>query len=315
VTQAWDVKFICFILALVPLFWAPSSIFDQRGYVWFARIGAFVFLILQQIILVDFAYSLNDMLYNYSQPLLLAASLFLFATALTGLILLFVYFNGCETSNAFMSLALVFIVAFTGIQLCSDPEHGHNLLSSSAVACYVVYLTYVAVSSNPEGEGACNPLYSTSSNTLGMVLGLSIAFISMVATVYLASSSVTQLIAEANQEAKPPPSTNLTRDLLTGEADTTTAASAASMETVARRSFNGNSSGTVWKFNLVMVLICQYWCMVLTDWGDSTKTGSSSSPSAGYTVMWMNVAASWICIALYIWTLIAPWLFPDRDFS
>jgi hypothetical protein len=30
------------------------------------------------------------------------------------------------------------------------------------------------------------------------------------------------------------------------------------------------------------------------------------------TAMWMRVVSSWVCIALYIWSLVAPVLMPDR---
>jgi hypothetical protein len=82
-----------------------------------------------------------------------------------------------------------------------------------------------------------------------------------------------------------------------------------------RRTLSSADGSIIWKFNVVMVLICQYWCMVLTDWGSSSDRDSGSSPTAGYTAMWMNIVAAWICVVLYVWTLIAPRLFPDRDFS
>ena len=30
------------------------------------------------------------------------------------------------------------------------------------------------------------------------------------------------------------------------------------------------------------------------------------------TAMWMRVVSSWVCILLYIWSLVAPVLMPDR---
>mmetsp|Transcript_8392 Transcript_8392/g.10659 ORF Transcript_8392/g.10659 Transcript_8392/m.10659 type:complete len:84 (+) Transcript_8392:94-345(+) len=73
--------------------------------------------------------------------------------------------------------------------------------------------------------------------------------------------------------------------------------------------------GLAWKFNVVLVLITMYWCMTLTNWGDSGGDSSGSSPMAGKISLWMNITASWISIALYTWTMVAPWIFPDRDFS
>ena len=31
--------------------------------------------------------------------------------------------------------------------------------------------------------------------------------------------------------------------------------------------------------------------------------------------MWMKVASQWAIVALYVWSLVAPLLFPDRDFD
>lgn len=31
--------------------------------------------------------------------------------------------------------------------------------------------------------------------------------------------------------------------------------------------------------------------------------------------VWVKIVSSWMCIIIYTWTLIAPALFPDRDFN
>ena len=75
-------------------------------------------------------------------------------------------------------------------------------------------------------------------------------------------------------------------------------------------------NGQAWKLNLVLVMISMWMPMVLTDWGSiNVEGGVVSKPSAGETAMWMIVVAQWVALALYSWTLLAPRLFPDRDFS
>ncbi|TYZ62326.1 hypothetical protein PybrP1_009350 [[Pythium] brassicae (nom. inval.)] len=72
------------------------------------------------------------------------------------------------------------------------------------------------------------------------------------------------------------------------------------------------SSSTVdtepWQFYFMMVLAGLYMAMVLTDW--DSADGSSNGVS-----MWVKIAAQWLTILLFTWTLVAPKLFPDRDFS
>mmetsp|Transcript_45648 Transcript_45648/g.58584 ORF Transcript_45648/g.58584 Transcript_45648/m.58584 type:complete len:126 (-) Transcript_45648:373-750(-) len=103
--------------------------------------------------------------------------------------------------------------------------------------------------------------------------------------------------------------------VLTGEATTTTDAPNERPSLTRQVTGGLESNDQYWKFNAVMALIGCYWCCVLTDWGNAGGGASAASPTAGTTAMWMNVSASWVCMIIYIWTLVAPLLFPDRDFS
>lgn len=37
--------------------------------------------------------------------------------------------------------------------------------------------------------------------------------------------------------------------------------------------------------------------------------------NVGWTSVWVKVVSQWVTVGLYCWTLVAPVLFPDRDFS
>lgn len=314
----WDPKFTVYFLCLVASLWMPNAVFNEHGYLWFARLGGFVFIVLQQIILIDGAYTVNELLYEYgSAPgmdeglnkwllLLLALSALFFAGSFTGFVLLFLYYSDCSTSATILSLALIFIVIFVVLQLTSDPEHGHNLLASSVVAAYVTYLSYVAVSSNPEEK--CNPNYYEGSNNMMMIMGLVVTFISIGGTVYFSSRSVTGLIDSSHHKG-----TSLTDVLISDAPHSTTSMDQASVQSDSE--VDPKTDTRHWRFNLVMALISMYWCCVLTDWGNYEAGSAAAAPTAGTTAMWINAAASWICIMLYSWTLVAPRLFPDRDFS
>ena len=55
--------------------------------------------------------------------------------------------------------------------------------------------------------------------------------------------------------------------------------------------------------------------MALTSWGAIEKNGDIANPNVGEASMWMLIVSQWVALLLYLWTLVAPRLFPDRDFS
>tara|TARA_B100000795_G_C22771028_1_gene427872 strand:- start:31 stop:1392 length:1362 start_codon:yes stop_codon:yes gene_type:complete len=90
----------------------------------------------------------------------------------------------------------------------------------------------------------------------------------------------------------------------------------------------------IWFFHVVMAAGSLYLAMVLTDWGTgsvsggihnaTTATPSSSgtsqvsvyvSNSTGVAQMWVKIISEWFAIGLYTWSLIAPRIFPDREFN
>jgi hypothetical protein len=70
-------------------------------------------------------------------------------------------------------------------------------------------------------------------------------------------------------------------------------------------------------FHFIMVVLSVYGVMLLTNWGDpdfdNAITFNIRKPSiASY---WINISVAWATALLYIWTLIAPRLFPDRVYA
>jgi hypothetical protein len=77
----------------------------------------------------------------------------------------------------------------------------------------------------------------------------------------------------------------------------------------------GKQVSVTWKLNLILSVISCFYAMSLTGWGSIQSGGNAANPSAGNVSMWMIIASQWLVLALYLWTLVAPRLFPDRDFS
>lgn len=66
-------------------------------------------------------------------------------------------------------------------------------------------------------------------------------------------------------------------------------------------------------FHLIFSLASMYSAMLLTGW--STSVGESGKlVDVGWASVWVRIVTEWATAALYIWSLVAPVLFPDREF-
>lgn len=69
-------------------------------------------------------------------------------------------------------------------------------------------------------------------------------------------------------------------------------------------------------FHFVFVMAFMYMTAILTDWMTiSVINNEWVTTSDSFTQMWIKASTSWVCMALYIWTLVAPLVFPNRDFG
>lgn len=66
-------------------------------------------------------------------------------------------------------------------------------------------------------------------------------------------------------------------------------------------------------FHIIFSLASMYSAMLLTGW--STSVGESGKlVDVGWPSVWVRILTGWVTAALYMWSLLAPILFPDRDF-
>ncbi len=70
-------------------------------------------------------------------------------------------------------------------------------------------------------------------------------------------------------------------------------------------------------FHLVFALGGAYIAMLFTEWNTITWDNNTTNPEigAGVPSVWVKIVSSWVGIAIYLWTLLAPVLFPNRDFG
>ena len=73
-------------------------------------------------------------------------------------------------------------------------------------------------------------------------------------------------------------------------------------------------------FHIIFAFAAMYVAMLLTDWNTVTPAPLNEPDDDGRLVMlgqsmvavWVKAISAWVCIGLYVWTLVVPVLFPER---
>jgi len=334
--EAWPAKYVLFFFGLAVTMFMDTDPFFTGFFLWLARFGAGVFLVLQQIILIDVAYNWNDdwveraneadrLSYGSGSGWLQAIvglCVLLYSASIIGIGVLYSTYDGCAGNAWVITLTLLAVVGMTAIQLSGNEG---SLLTSGVISLYVVYLCFSIVSKNPHHE--CNP-YLGENDVWGITIGLFLTVVSMVWTGWSWSAEA-RLTVESAQSAKavtPSSSSyvqssgsdtelNLDVPFLASDDQPTIGLVTASSS----RMGEGPSMDQVWKLNVVLALISCYVAMTLTEFGTLNHGLDGNHNAANPTVGRINMAilgiAQWLVIGLYSWTLVAPRLFPDRDFS
>jgi len=286
------------------------------------------------VILIDIAYDWNEdwvdradqedrLSYGSGSSWLhaiVATCVAFYVAAITGIGFLYSHFSGCPENIWIVTLTLLGVLAFTAIQLSGSEG---SLLTSSIISLYTVYLAYSMVSKNP--NGTCNP-HLASNDAWGITIGLSLTAISLAWTGW-SWTAESRLNAEGVQTARSVTSmaptgtdrsdanVNLEAPFLDPDDQPTTGLVTQTDTAAADRQVGSD----VWKLNVVMVTICCFVAMILTGWGTVLEMDETenhlANPTAGRVNMAMIGVSQWLAIGLYIWTLVAPRLFPDRDFA
>ena len=75
------------------------------------------------------------------------------------------------------------------------------------------------------------------------------------------------------------------------------------------------TSATIF-FQLLLILAAVYYSMLLTNWGNPSIFDGGAIPlySATDTSFWVKLSAQWLSTLIYLFSMFAPMLFPDREF-
>ena len=300
----WFFKILIIIALIVAAFFIKDKAFNT-AWMYIGLIAGILFILFQVVFLVDFAHSWNEAWVSNAEDskgwyVALAICMFLmYGLALAGVVGMFIYFtasDSCGFNKGIISVNIILCVVLSLIALLpkvqeENPRSG--LLQASMITMYVVYLTFSALASEPTNNPDSN-LYCSknASNIKGAgnvmtVVGIIIAVLMLFYLSFKGSGG-------------------------------SSGASVADEEAPVQKVADDEEDGVAYNysfFNFICMICCLYCMMVMTNWYKPETAQSLYDFSANWAAVWVQIVSSWVCVGLYIWTLVAPLCCPNRTFS
>ncbi|KAJ9154980.1 Membrane protein TMS1 [Pleurostoma richardsiae] len=346
----WGPKIIAWIAFIVLSFLIPDGFFVFWGnYINF--FGAMLFLMLGLILLVDLAhtwaeYCLEQIENTDSRVwrfVLIGSTLGMYLGSLAMTIIQYIFFasSGCSMNQAVITINLLLWLAVSVISVHPtvqeyNPKAG--LAQAAMVAVYCTYLTMSAVSMEPDDTGNkhCNPLaLSAGTRRTTVVLG---AIVTMLTVAYTTTRAATQSLGLGNNRGGIRLPDEDEHDLVTTQpsarremraealrraveegslpADALLSDDDDDEEAAGNTAHDDERSSTQYNyamFHIIFFLATAWIATLLTQgWEDSKNDGDFATVGRTYWASWVKIVSSWVCYAMYIWTLVAPVVLPDR---
>ncbi|KAF9604704.1 hypothetical protein IFM89_009140 [Coptis chinensis] len=301
----WILKTVVWALLIILMFFLPNVVITI--YEKISIFGSGLFLLVQVIMLLDFTYTWNDSWVEKDEQkwyaALLAVSVGCYIAAFTFSGLLFIWFNpaGQDCGLNVFFIVMTMILAFGYAMLALHPQVNGSLLPASVISVYSAYLLYTALSSEPR-DYICNGLHKKSKgvSTSTLILGMLTTILSVMYSAIRAGSSTTFLSPPSSPKSGGRKPLLQSEDLEDGKKE--------KKETEARP-----VAYSYMFFHLIFALASMYSGMLLTGWSSSQSDGSDLI-DVGWTTVWVRICTQWVTGALYVWSLLAPLIMPDREF-
>lgn len=305
----WFLKlFVLFGLLISAIFVDNSA---MAAYREFARYASFLFLLWQIVALIDFGYQSNDYLLKKHEEseseswcnfrtAILAGAFMLYASSITMWALQGHFFggDGFGPQQALLALTIILTVFLSTMSCTKYCPHG-TLLTSSLVTAYASYLCYSAFLSHPDSR--CNPWSQRKQSSIpDLLVNFFFWGISMASTAWSATNAASKaLVGNSNVE-------------LSTALDGGTASSSSAPDDEGKV-----EAESWWHYHLVMVMSSFFMAMVLSDWSEQPVNAlPDGAHNTSLDSFWVKIASQWVCLFVYAWTLLAPYLLRNvRDFG
>uniref|UniRef100_A0A7N8XZ84 Serine incorporator 5 n=1 Tax=Mastacembelus armatus TaxID=205130 RepID=A0A7N8XZ84_9TELE len=328
----WLLKFIVLVACCAGGFFLPNEETFLEVWRYIGACGGFLFLLIQLMLLVEFAHRWNTnwssgVKYNRLWYAALAfVTLVLFSIAVGAVIFMAIYYThpeACLLNKIFLGIngSLCFIVSLLAISPCIQKlQPTSGLLQPGVISVYVMYLTFSAFSSKPK-----EILESNGMNTTVCVFLLNSGtesdkkIVTAVGTIILFACILYSCLTSTTRR-----SSAALRVCRNSEPETEVHAQTLRSQLIwydEEKSGAGQNvvyderEGTIYSytyFHFVFFLGSLYVMMTVTNWFHYDDHKIEKLLDGSWSVFWIKMASCWVCLILYMWTLIAPMVCPKR---
>ncbi|XP_046535587.1 serine incorporator 3 [Equus quagga] len=340
----WFFKIAAIVGIMVGSFYIPGGHFTTA---WFAigMGGAFFFILIQLVLLVDFAHSWNESWVNrmeegnprfwYAALLSLTSCFYILSIVFVGL--LYTYYtrpDGCTENKFFISINLILCVVVSIISIhpkVQEHQPRSGLLQSSIITLYTMYLTWSAMSNEP--DRSCNPtLWSIITHMTAPTLAPGNSTAPVPTSTPPSKSGhfldtdnfiglIVFVLCLLYSSIRNSTNSQVSKLTLSGSdsvilGDATTSGAGDEEDGQPRRVVDNEKEGVQYSYSFFHFMLCLaslYIMMTLTSW--YSPDAKFQSMTSKWPAVWVKISSSWVCLLLYVWTLVAPLVLTNRDFS
>jgi len=324
----WGLKYLVLIGIAVGAFFIPEDGTETFGTTWmyFGLIGGFLFILIQLILVIDFAHRwAESWVENYEETnsktwyfALVFFTLLQYALCIAAIVLFYIYYTtseGCALNKFFISFNMILCIVVSVVAILpkvQEYQPRSGLLQSSVVSLYTLYLTWSAMSNQPDRE--CKPSFSSIVNGTDdepkptfdaeSIVGLVIWFCCVLySSIRTASNGQTERLIGSDK-------------VLAQDDNESGGNEVHEVESGGAKVWDNEGEAVAYSwsfFHVMFALATLYVMMSLTHWYKPTSDLTTLADNEAS--VWVKIISSWMCLGLYLWSLVAPVLLPDREFN
>ncbi|KAI5781225.1 serine incorporator/TMS membrane protein [Geopyxis carbonaria] len=348
----WGPKIIAWLALIVLTFLIPEQFFIVWGYYFamigatlFLLLGLILLVDLAHTWAETCLQNIIESDSRMWRGVLIGSTLGMYVGSLVMTILMYIFFAGadCKMNQAAITVNMLLIFISSAISVHPTIQEYNptaGLAQSAMVAVYCTYLTMSAVSMEPDDK-QCNPLLrARGTRTASIVLG---AIVTLLTIAYTTTRAATQSPALGKRSApanggygsltpardhtlidqEPTPAQMRQQALIAAVESGSLPATALDDDSDADDDEYGGRSGDDEKgatqysysfFHIIFLLATAWTACLLTMSIEPGKGDEEGFTPVGrtYAASWVKIVSAWVCYGIYVWTLAAPWVLPDR---